>query len=89
MLLRAVAGVSGKREEGLEEAFRYQVHLLGEPVASGTDPSVPEDVEGRGSEERLLGVGRPSKRGVDPGRPARASRRRPAPAWEAGAGREA
>ena len=71
VLLRAVPGVSGKREEGLEEAFRYQPHLLGEPVASGADPPVAEDVEGRGPEELLLGVGRPARCGVDPGRPAR------------------
>ena len=44
-----------------------KVHLLREPVASGSDPPVAEDVEGGHPEELLLGVGGPLRCGVDPG----------------------
>ena len=83
MLLRAVPGISGKREEGLEEGFGYQSTLFGELMTPGTSPPVTEDVEGRGSVKLLLRVGRSAQRRVDPGRPSPASRRRPGRAWEA------
>ena len=50
MLLGAVPGVAGKREEGLGN----QPYVLGELVATGAGPPVLKDVEGRSPVELLL-----------------------------------
>ena len=71
MFLGAIPAVPRHREEGLEEGVGYQPDLFGERVASGTDPPVAEDVEGRSPVELLLCSGGSALGGVDPGRPAR------------------